>query len=54
MPIDDAMPVRLEVTGTDIDDAAAFLADLYGADLRVESTVVPFTFRYVALGDSTM
>lgn len=54
MPIDDAMPVRLEVAGTDLGDAATFIADLYGADLQVEDAAVPFEFRYAALGDATM
>jgi AraC-like DNA-binding protein len=54
MPIDDAMPVRLDVTGTDLGEAATFLTDLYGADLRVGPVANPFSFRYAALGDSTM
>jgi AraC-like DNA-binding protein len=54
MPIDDAMPVRLDVTGTDLQEAVTFLADLYGADLHVGSVAEPFTFRYAAVGDSTM
>jgi AraC-like DNA-binding protein len=54
MPIDDAMPVRLDVTGTDLDDAATFISDLYGADLRAEAAAVPFVFRYAALGDETL
>ncbi|PYY33015.1 hypothetical protein DEJ25_04825 [Curtobacterium sp. MCPF17_011] len=54
MPIDDAKPVRLDVTGTDLGEAATFIADLYGAELRVEPVATPFSFRYAALGDSTM
>ena len=54
MPIDDAMPVRLDVTGTDLGEAATFIADLYGADLHVGPASTPFSFRYAALGDSTM
>ncbi|PZE83239.1 helix-turn-helix domain-containing protein [Curtobacterium sp. MCBD17_032] len=54
MPIDDATPVRLEVTGTDIDEAAAHLAHVYDAELVAGPSAVPFTFRYASMGDETM
>jgi AraC-like DNA-binding protein len=54
MPIDDATPVRLEVTGTDIDDAAAHLARVYDAELVPGPAAVPFEFRYGSMGDDTM
>lgn len=54
MPIDDAMPVRLEAAGTDLDEAAELLTRLYGARLQVEATSDPFAYRYAALGDETM
>lgn len=54
MPIDDAMPVRLEAAGTEPEEAARLLTDLYGAELQVEATDGPFAYRYAALGDETM
>ncbi|WP_144710448.1 helix-turn-helix domain-containing protein [Curtobacterium pusillum] len=54
MPIDDAMPVRLEAAGTEPGEAAQLLSDLYRADVQVDATDGPFAFRYTAVGDGAM
>lgn len=54
MPIDDAMPVRLEAAGTETDAAEELLTALYGGTLHVATSAAPFSYRYAAIGDETM
>ncbi|WP_439689800.1 helix-turn-helix domain-containing protein [Curtobacterium sp. SP.BCp] len=54
MPIDDAMPVRLEAAGTDPDEAQALLTQMYSADVSVQAEANPFEYRYAAVGDQAL
>ncbi|WP_182066342.1 helix-turn-helix domain-containing protein [Curtobacterium sp. ME12] len=54
MPIDDAMPVRLEAAGTKPEEAEELLTELYGGKLHVAASDAPFSYRYAAIGDETM